>query len=55
MLRIEENFLQKIENGEIVEESNPNNPFEILVQSEIDIETGEIINDHKKRGVSKPI
>ncbi len=48
MLRMEENFLSKIENGEIVEESNPNNPFEILVQSEIDIETGEIINDHKK-------
>ena len=48
MLRMEENFLSKIENGEVVEELNPYNPFEIQIQSEVDIETGEIINDHKK-------
>lgn len=49
MLRMEENFLSKIENGEVVEELNPYNPFEIQIQSEVDIETGEIINDHKKK------
>lgn len=48
MLRMEENFLSKIENGEVVEELNPYNPFEIQIRSEVDIETGEIINDHKK-------
>ncbi len=48
MLRMEENFLSKIENGEVVEELNPYNPFEIQIQSEFDTETGKIINDHKK-------
>lgn len=48
MLRMQENILQRIENGEIKLDTNSYNPFETHVQPEIDPETGEII-DHKKK------
>ncbi len=46
-LRSQENILQRIENGELIVDTNPYNAFEAHTQPEIDPETGEIIN-HKK-------
>ena len=47
-LRMQENILRKVENGEIIEDTNSYDPFEVDAQFEKDIETGEII-DHKKK------
>ena len=48
-LRYEENLKQRISDGELIEDTNSYNPFTEFSQREIDIETGEIITDHKKK------